>query len=236
MSFLVLGGTSTSREFCLKTTLKNYTLTLTSNPIVKYPCEFKVSKIKNMFFDKKIIVEFKNNEKINDIDMIIDFTHPHAMNISNLLKNIPENLLIRYQRKPITNGMTYFDMVHKIKENKFKKILSLLGANGSLKVIDELNKIKYFPEIIIRSIKKVEGFEHIKFDPNKIDNELNEIIKFYKPDLIIFKDSGKEGKTDKKIKFCLKNKIPFFVIKMPLKEYGRIYYSLENILKVVDNL
>ena len=236
LKVLVLGGTSTSREFCLKTTLKDYILTLTTKPINEYPCKVKVLKIKKIYFDKKIIVEFENKERVRDIDIIIDFTHPHAKNISQLLKNIPENLLMRYQRKPLSSGITYYEMAEEIKKNKFKKVLSLMGAKGSLTLISELNKIKYYPDLIIRSIKKIEGFKHIEFNPYKNKDDLKKIITVYNPDLIVFKDSGKEGKTDKKIKSCLKYKIPFYTIKMPLKSYGRVYYSLEDILKEVDKL
>jgi len=236
----IIGGTSEARKFgeTLDERGIDFTFTMTTEPMVKYSFPIQKTKIENfeMYKNKAYPLFSNGNSYEKGFDLVIDFTHPHARLIDKSFDKIPENMLWRFQRKPILSESEtvkdYVEMAQRVKELNPKKILSFLGFNGINKLKVELKKINCHAEIFSRSIKSSKDTVHIQFQPSmmKKKEELVKLIEEINPDIAVLKDSGENGGTASKRNFLKSKNIPFIGLKMPLKKHGRIYTDEKELL------
>ncbi len=192
--------------------------------------------------------EIRNFIDKNQIDTIIDTSHPYAENISrNILESIDLEKInyLRYERaKSIENNEYTFESVEKlidyINQNmKDEIILSTLGS----KAIPNLAKIennKVFLRILptVESIKS--AIEHSFLPKNIIaiqgpfSKEFEEeMLKFYKASVLLTKDSGEAGGLSEKLEVCKKLGIKCLIVSRPKIDYPNVLEDIEEILKYV---
>ena len=192
--------------------------------------------------------EIRNFIDKNQIDTIIDTSHPYAENISrNILESIDLEKInyLRYERaKSIENNEYTFESVEKlidyINQNmKDEIILSTLGS----KAIPNLAKIennKVFLRILptVESIKS--AIEHSFLPKNIIaiqgpfSKEFEEeMLKFYKASVLLTKDSGEAGGGLEKVEVCKKLGIKCLIVSRPKIDYPNVLEDIEEILKYV---
>lgn len=188
----------------------------------------------------------------NNIDILIDASHPYAEVVSvNAQKICSElNILyIRYQRKGILDDKhddfilraSSYEDAYKIAENIKGNILNTTGSNNAEKFKD--GKFKY--RMIIRVLPNEKVIKKVRDAGYKIDDiiamkgpvskELEEaFIDFYNAKALITKDSGIEGGALEKYEACREKNIKLIIIDRPNISYKNCFYEydeLENYLK-----
>ena len=193
--------------------------------------------------------------KDNDIKILIDASHPYALEItSNAIKacKVYGVQYVRYERPSI---------IKKFKENKniivvedydslypylLKVKGSILNTTGS-RNIDKIIGFKLKNRVIHRVLPSVKVLEEILNQGIRVDDivamkgpvgyELNcGFIKEYKAKAILMKDSGVQGGTYDKIKAAIDNNIPAFVIGRKPMKYSKVFYSELELVKYIGDL
>jgi len=244
---LIIGGTSEAKAlgFFLNEKGVAFTYTLTTKPMKTYPFEYRIGKIVNISQSNETLkVQFEENEAL--FDLVIDMTHPHALFIAEILNRLPDSanlnkMLWRYQRQSCLNESEtvedYKTLTAKIVEKRAGKILSFMGCNGSEQIARLLDASHYDCRIYLRSIKRPHFFSErvtlipLKFSPTEMNNQvlLRTTLDEIGPELVLLKDSGKEGGTDVKRTVLVENDVDFLGLRMPQKKTGRIFKDLEEL-------
>ena len=193
--------------------------------------------------------------KENDIKILIDASHPYALEITeNAIEacKVCGVQYVRYERPPV---------LKKFKDNKnvvvvenyeslyehLKKIdgtiLNTTGSRNIVKILDfnlknrvihrVLPSVKVLVEILDLGVK-VDDIVAMK---GPIGYELNcGFIKEYRAKAILMKDSGVQGGTYDKIKAAIDNNIMAFVIGRKPMEYSKVFYSEIEVVKYISGL
>ena len=196
--------------------------------------------------DMKQLIAEKN------IDIIIDASHPYAVNVSRNAMLAAENSGIeyfRFERKMLDyKGAKRFssldEMVKYIKTAyKNENILSTLGSNNlmDIKSVDEENSL-YIR--ILPTVSSVEKAEKLGFLPGKIiavqgpfSKNLNKVIlEDYKIKALITKESGKTGGEAEKIEACLETETEVLVLERPKIKYINCFDNIDNLIAEVSYL
>jgi len=191
----------------------------------------------------------------NDIKILIDASHPYALEIT---KNAMEVCrvcgvkYIRYERPPVTNEfhdnknviiVEDYDDLQIYLEKVEGVILNTTGSRN----IDKILNFKLKNRIIHRVLPSVKVLEDILELGVKVDDivamkgpvgyELNKgFIKEYDAKAIIMKDSGVQGGTYDKIKAAIANDIPAFIIGRKSMKYSKVFYSEVELVKYISGL
>jgi precorrin-6x reductase len=199
---------------------------------------------RNSLGNPGFIVKFESHEE--EFDLIIDMAHPHAYSIGKLLDDLDDSTelngcLWRYQRQNCLEVFetfeSYEEMTKWIVKKKTKKILSFMGCKGSERIAKLLDSQHYNCQIYLRSIKKpclqsefVQLLPLI-FTPSEMNNTdlLQSTLDEIEPDLVLLKDSGKEGGTDVKRTWFIERDIAFFGLRMPQKRKEKIFRNPEEL-------
>ncbi|MGL5641870.1 MAG: precorrin-6A/cobalt-precorrin-6A reductase, partial [Paraclostridium sp.] len=115
---LVLGGTSDSTRICnlLNEMNKEYIVSVTT----QYGADLASKVAKNIVIKRMNIEYMINFINKNNIDLIIDSTHPYAIEVSKNAIEVTEILninYIRYERKSLLEDLDY-DKVIKVKNTE----------------------------------------------------------------------------------------------------------------------
>jgi len=193
--------------------------------------------------------------KLYDIKILIDASHPYALEIT---KNAMEACkscdvqYVRYERPSV---------VKKFKENKNVIIVedydslylhlskiegTILNTTGS-RNIDKILSFNLKNRIIHRVLPSVKVLEEILELGIKVEDivamkgpvgyELNcGFIKEYKAKAILMKDSGVQGGTFDKIKAAIDNNIPAYIIGRKPMDYSEVFNSEIEIIKHISGL
>lgn len=189
--------------------------------------------------------EIQNFIEKNQIDTIVDTSHPYAENISkNILELIDLEKInyIRYERaKSIENNEDTFESVEKlidyINENMENEvILSTLGSKAIPKLA-EIENNKVFLRILptVESVKSAIEHSFLPKDIIAIQGPFSkefeeEMLKFYKATVLLTKDSGEAGGVLEKVEVCKKLGIKCLIVSRPKIDYPNIFGDIEEIL------
>lgn len=242
---LVLGGTSDSLSICemLNSNNLEYTLSVTTN----YGKELGVKYTNNILVNKMIKDDMIKYIKLNNINLIIDATHPYAIEVSkNAIKASYETSIeyLRYERKSILDKIEDKNTI-KVKDiyeacelaNKIGKRIFLATGSKNLKYfIDNLND-KYIVARVLPTSDVIKSCEDIGLNADNIiamkgpfTQEMNEILyKNYNIDLVITKESGNEGGFIEKITPCKKLGISSIIITRPKINYPNIINNIRDV-------
>lgn len=190
--------------------------------------------------------EIQNFIEKNQIDTIVDTSHPYAENISkNILELIDLEKInyMRYERPETILENTYnFESVENlidyINENmKNEVILSTLGS----KAIPELSKIENNKVLLrilptVESVKSAIEYNFLPKDIIAIQGPFSrefeeEMLKFYKATVLLTKDSGQAGGVLEKVEVCKKLGIKCLIVSRPKIDYPNVFGDIEEILK-----
>lgn len=242
---LVLGGTSDSIKICnlLNVLNKEYIVSVTTN--YGYDLASKVAKnIELKKMDVDYMIKFM---KANNINLVIDSTHPYAIEVSKNAIEVSDFLeieYIRYERKSLLDDLDY-EKVIKVKsvEEAYKKA-NEIGTNIFLgtgsKTIKQFTKNLKSKNLVVRVLPTSEVIKMCEDVGLNADNIIamkgpfSEVIneqmyKHYNIDLVITKESGVEGGFLEKINAAKNLNIPVVVIVREQIDYKKVVNEIDNI-------
>lgn len=245
-------GTSEGRE--ILSLLNKFTDNILISTATAYGGEilknYKYKKLNTKPLNKE---ELSNMLKENQVNILIDASHPYALEVTKNAREVSKDLNIEYVRyerpssaekfkenKKVVFLEDYKDLNEALKNIK-GNILNTSGSRNMNKILD----LKLENRIIHRvlpSVKvledcfnlgvKVEDLMAIK---GPISKELNKaFIKDYDAKALILKDSGPQGGTKEKILACLECDIYALVIKRKKINYEREFNNIETLVEYIS--
>lgn len=188
----------------------------------------------------------------NNISVLVDFSHPYAVNVS---KNAMEACsacdieYIRFQRESAIEEYKDEPLIHMIKDlNDFKekiknksgnilnatgvnRVSDLIGMNLENRIIHRILPTKASIEKAIHGGAKIDDIIAIK---GPISYELDlAFLRNYDIRIFLFKDSGKKGATEEKIKSALELNIDCFIIEREKTNNDNTFYNEEDVFKYI---
>ncbi len=250
---MILGGTKDATEI-IKHLKKNYNTTILTTTTTEYGSKLASEAGSNTVIAKALPKEeIKQIIKEQNIDLLIDATHPFAQHITQTSTSISKECKIKYirfERPPSnlkninTKNIIYaesFKEAGKIIKNQFKQgnILHFAGANTMEEILENISSERFYPRIlkVPKSIKKCEKLKipktHIiKMKGTSTLQENKELIEKYNAKVIITKESGEIGGVIEKIQAANEKNITTIMIKRPvIKELEK-----ENIVQNIKEL
>ena len=236
MRILLLGGTKDSTNIIkhVKNNYDAYILTTTTT-------EYGAKLAKESGSDEVIARPLPKDEltgiiKKENIDLLIDATHPFAAHITQTSVSIANELkmpFIRFER-PTTNieevdtshihYANSFDEAGKLIENEFIEgnVLHFAGANTMEEILKHVSVDRFYPRIL-KVESSIEKCEMLGVDPSHIipmngaaslDENL-ELIERYDASVMITKESGEIGGVVEKIQAANEKDIAVIMIQRP---------------------
>ena len=236
MRILLLGGTKDSTNIIehVKNNYDAYILTTTTT-------EYGAKLAKESGSDEVIARPLPKDElteiiKKENIDLLIDATHPFAAHITQTSVSIANELkmpFIRFER-PITNlenidtshihYVNSFDEAGKLIENEFIEgnVLHFAGANTMEEILKHVSVDRFYPRIL-KVESSIEKCEILGVDPSHIipmkgaaslDENLD-LIEKYDASVMITKESGEIGGVVEKIQAANEKDIAVIMIQRP---------------------
>ncbi|NFL74681.1 cobalt-precorrin-6A reductase [Clostridium sporogenes] len=247
-------GTSEGRE--ILSLLNKFTDNILISTATAYGGEilknYKYKKLNTKPLNKE---ELSNMLKENQVNILIDASHPYALEVTKNAREVSKDLNIEYLRyerpssaeefkenKKAVFLEDYKDLNEALKNIK-GNILNTSGSRNMNKILD----LKLENRIIHRvlpSVKvledcfnlgvKVEDLMAIK---GPISKELNKaFIKDYDAKALILKDSGPQGGTKEKILACLECNIYALVIRRKKINYEREFNNIEDLVEYISSM
>jgi precorrin-6A/cobalt-precorrin-6A reductase len=197
--------------------------------------------------DKEALTKFIED---NNIDTLIDATHPYAKEAS---KNAVEACkakgikYIRFERdsthlpqSPLLRVVKDLEEAVELSSKLGNRILVTTGYNSVASFI----RLKHKNDLVVRILpvpEHVQGCIKLGIPPWNIQalqgpfsKEFNRAsIREFNIDVVVTKDGGKEAKTLEKIEACLEEGIPIVVIQRPSLDYPLVCTSVKEILGLV---
>ena len=247
----IVGGTKDSREIFEKLAEETGISILVSTA-TKYGgklLEEYIEKNRNGKRELKVMSERLNEEQMKElilkenISLIVDASHPYAVNVSNSVIKVTDEMNVgymRFERKMLDYGSenvkkfdSVVDVTEFVRKMEGKNILSTLGSNN-------LEEIKPMGEKNNLYVKKAEDLGYL---PSKIiaiqgpvSKVLNKaMLESYKIDYLITKESGATGGEIEKIEACREYGTTVLVVKRPYVNYGKVYNEINELVEDVKN-
>ena len=236
MRILLLGGTKDSTNIIehVKNNYDAYILTTTTTEYgAKLAKESGSDEVIARPLPKDELTEIITKE---NIDLLIDATHPFAAHITQTSVSIANELkmpFIRFER-PITNlenidtsqihYVNSFDEAGKLIENEFIEgnVLHFAGANTMEEILKHISVDRFYPRIL-KVESSIEKCEMLGVDPSHIipmkgaaslDENLD-LIEKYDASVMITKESGEIGGVVEKIQAANEKDIAVIMIQRP---------------------
>ncbi|MBV7275259.1 cobalt-precorrin-6A reductase [Clostridiaceae bacterium UIB06] len=246
-------GTSEGRK--ILSLLNNYTSDILVSTATEYGGEilknYKYEYLNTNPLDFKGLVNLFKEKGVN---LLVDASHPYAVEISKNAIKACEELNIEYVRYERLSSVDRFKNEEKIVEvkdyddlyDKLKNIEgNILNTTGS-RNLDKILSMKINNRIIHRVLPSVKVMQEcidkgldagdIIAIKGPISYELNcTFINEYKAQAMLLKDSGVEGGTEGKLKACIDNNIYGFVIGRKSVEYKNVFYTPDDLVKYISD-
>lgn len=250
----IIGGTKDSRDIMEKVIAVSKEGIIISTA-TKYGGEL-LKEYKNANNGREIIImsekldesEIESLIKEKGVNLVIDASHPYAQNISKIAIDVTGRMSVRYirfERKMLNYGnenirrfSTMGEMKKFVKGLKNRNILSTLGSNN-LEEIKEMGEKNNLYIRILPTTSSIQRAEELGYLPSKIigiqgpvDKMLNKaMIKSYKIDYLITKESGAAGGELEKIEACREEGVTVLILTRPYINYGIVYNEIEDLIK-----
>lgn len=186
---------------------------------------------------------------LHGISMIINACHPFAKELHTTVASIADQVrVIRFEREfskrtdhPLVHYVTGYDEVLvRLEENGYQSMLALSG-------VQSIPLLRFFWEthtcwfrILNReySTDLASGYdfptEYLLFGLPQEKEEEIELFNRLKPEVILTKESGLNGKLDAKTEAAIACNIPIFIIKKPELSFTTVY-ELKELSKLIAN-
>ncbi len=242
---LVLGGTSDSLKVCSKLNELNqkYILSVTTN----YGLEIANTYTKDIIVDRLSYEKMNGFIDANQIDLIIDSTHPYAVEVSknaircSEFKNIK---YIRYERKSLLESVDY-EKAYIVKDlyeacevanEKGKNIFVSTGSKNLATIVEKTKDknliVRVLPtsDVLLSCEKLGLNADNIVAMKGPFSKDINkELYKHYNIDLVITKESGVEGGFLEKVESCMEMGIPIVIIKRNTIDYPNNIQNIDDL-------
>ncbi|MDS1004476.1 cobalt-precorrin-6A reductase [Clostridium sporogenes] len=247
-------GTSEGRE--ILSLLNKFTDDILISTATTYGGEilkdYKYKKLNTKPLNKD---DFHNMLKEDKVNILIDASHPYALEVTKNAREVSKDLGIKYIRYERPSSAAEFkgnekvvflenyrdlkDALKNIKGN----VLNTSGSRNMGKILDlelenriihrVLPSVKVLEECFNLGVK-VEDIMAIK---GPISKELNKaFIKDYDAKALILKDSGPQGGTREKILACLECDIYSLVITRKKINYEREFHDIEELVDYIKSM
>ena len=243
-----MGGTKDSKIIGkkIKENFKDSFIVYTS--ITSYGGEL-AKDFADLIIDKPLDLEgLKKALKENKINILLDSTHPFAINASKNAILACQELNIKYIRferkieKIEHRDVLYFkDFDEALKEaKKYNRVFYTAGIKNLEKVVDALGRDKVVARVLPISVG-----EALKLLPQKnivamygtFSKELNKyLIKDYGCDAIITKESGDFGGFKEKVLGAIEAKAKVLVIERPKIRYPIYFNGINELIKYLKTI
>lgn len=188
----------------------------------------------------------------HDIRLLVDASHPYAVNVSQNAMEACRVLgipYIRYERELTELHYDKVILVHSYEEaaetaaGMGKRIFLTTGSRNLEKfTFSEALRDHVIIARVLPTEKVIGLCERTGLTPGQIvgmqgpfSKELNkELLKKYRADVIITKNSGAIGGTDTKFAAAEELDLPVIVIDRPVMEYGHIGRTYDDILRFTE--
>lgn len=185
----------------------------------------------------------------SDVEVLVDASHPYAVNVSQNAMAACQRVgvpYIRYERESIP--LTYEKIFHvagyeaaAIKAAELGKNIFLTTGSRNLKIFVASPALRDY-NIIVRVLPTAEVLaecENFGLTPKNIvamqgpfSTELNmALLKQYKADVIVSKDSGQIGGVDTKLTAAEKLELPVVLIDRPAIRYDNVVSTFKEVLE-----
>jgi len=246
VKILIMGGTKDGIEISKR--LKKmgfFTITTTKtdygSKLVEKYSDVVISRESTDKTLKDIIKEY-------NISVLIDATHPFAVNASKRAIDVSKECnipYIRYERPHRRyNDAIYtkdFEEASKVALNISKKNILYVGGIKNLEtVVKVIGKERLITRVLPTSVpialkllpsKNVIGMEGV------FSKELNKYILLdYNCDVLITKDSGDSGGLNEKVLGAKEANAKVIIVERPKLDYPLFFYSIEDLLGYVETL
>ncbi|MGO5065385.1 MULTISPECIES: cobalt-precorrin-6A reductase [unclassified Clostridium] len=245
-------GTSEGRE--ILSLLNKFTDDILISTATTYGGEilkdYKYKKINTKPLNKD---DFHNMLKENKVNILIDASHPYALEVTKNAREVSKDLNIKYVRYERPSSAEEFKENKKVVflegykdlkdalENINGNVLNTSGSRNMGKILDlelenriihrVLPSVKVLEECFNLGVK-VEDIMAIK---GPISKELNKaFIKDYDAKALILKDSGPQGGTREKILACLECDIYALVITRKSINYEVEFNDIDDLVQYIS--
>ncbi|MBS4535482.1 cobalt-precorrin-6A reductase [Clostridium sp. D2Q-14] len=243
---LVLGGTKDGRNIAKKLLDEDYEVIVTVT--TEYGQEIMGNnegiKVLKDRLDQVKLKELIINE---DIKVIIDGTHPYAIEISKLAMEISKKMKIPYFRfereavvyKNVIEVEGFKEATEILKDTRGNIVLTTGSKNLDI-FVENIEKNRIYARVLPTSevIEKCEGLGinagHIIGIQGPFSKELNKAL-FHKYSIkyMVTKESGDTGGTLEKIGGALELGIKVVLIKRPNIVYKNVFNNIDEIIKKI---
>ena len=239
MKIVIFGGTTEGRK--LVEIFKNMDIT------VSVATEYGAKLLPNNI---NVVVGKMNFEKmiefLKDFDIVIDSTHPYALEVTENLYNASKVLKKEYIRL-LRNSSEYKNCIYVDNIKESVKLLNQLEGNilavtGSKQLVEYTYVNDYRNRIFLRVLPTIEAISKCINMNFKIENiiamqgpfifELNyAIMKQYNIKILVTKDGGQAGGFDEKILAAEKIGANIIVIGRPFQRDGISFDEIVSLIK-----
>ncbi|MGL5312751.1 MAG: cobalt-precorrin-6A reductase [Peptostreptococcaceae bacterium] len=247
---LVLGGTSDSLEICdiiNKYENLSYFLSVTTS----YGEDLAKKRSKNVILGRLSKDDMIDFIQKNNIEKIIDATHPYAIEVSKNAIECSKDLnieYVRYERKSLIEEISYDNkyIVKNIEEGcrvareKGNNIFVGTGSKNLAQVVE------FIPDknLIVRVLPTTEVIDSCEKLGLNADNIIamkgpfseainEEFYKHYNIDVVITKESGVAGGFLEKVNACKNLNIPVIIITREKLDYPYVINEINEIEEVL---
>jgi precorrin-6A/cobalt-precorrin-6A reductase len=196
--------------------------------------------------------ELEEKFKELDINLLIDASHPYAVEVSKNVIAVCNKLNIaylRYERKgileefkehPQVNIVSNFEDLEKRLRTFEGTILNTTGSKSVEKIL-KMNLKNRFMHRVLPSVEVMKKMIELGVSPDDIialkgshSEEFNRVcLREFNCKGILMKDSGKEGGTREKITAALKEGVEIFVIDKERIKYPKAFYNISELVSFV---
>lgn len=239
----VIAGTSEATDF-IRAVQQKYEITaFTATELGKSILEGLECSIKTGRLNEE---QFRN--ELLNYDCIVDASHPFAEKVSDTVRNICRSQKIMYLRMGRNNEKYDYDRIIYVSDKS--DVTEYLNIHRNLRILftTGANTFQYYAENICdfkkrayvriinteESLKKIKGYENnvISAMPPFTAEDTEKIIKDYKADILVSKDSGARGGLFEKISAVKKCSIPVILIESPEKNINTM--NIEDIVSIIE--
>lgn len=248
----IIAGTTEGREMIKE--LNNYTDDILVSTATSYGGELLKEYRYRVLNDKPLnSQDMKKMFEENKVNIVIDTSHPYAVEVSQNLMDVCREASIKYirlERKSVACKFINEDKVVIVEsyeelyshlKNITGNILNTTGSRNLNKIL-ELGLSNRIIHRVLPSLKVLKEcldlgvtVEDIIAIKGPISYDLNRaFIKEYNAKAILLKDSGPEGGTEEKIRAAIDEGIYTFVIERKALKYDNIFYDVKDVVKELE--
>ncbi|HIQ38413.1 MAG TPA: precorrin-6A reductase [Methanothermococcus okinawensis] len=246
MKILIMGGTKDGIEISKRLRKMGFYTIITTKTDYGSKLAEKYSDI--VISRESTDKTLKDIVKEYNISILIDATHPFAVNASKRAIDVSRECKIPYIRYERPHRrykdaiyVRDFEEASKVALNMSKKNILYLGGIKNLKtVVKVIGKERLIARVLPTSVP-----EALKLLPSKnvigmegvFSKGLNKYILLdYNCDVLITKDSGDSGGLNEKVLGAKEANAKVIIVERPKLDYPLLFYSIEDLLECVENL